>query len=244
MKKLRALLRLVRGELGDARFAPENACFRDTAAELPGVRDADVMLATLDALDLAALRRSCARRLAGCARRWWRTASARRGLASRGAVAIAARGARAGGATGRSSATGSRRSRRACGAATARDARATARRRSSRPPRHMHEWRKRVKDLWYHVRCSRDWKPVMSALADEAHELSDASATITTSRCWPRGPREHAGREPSGFEAVGSRRAELQAEAFDSGRGCTPTSRAVYVRSILRRLWNTSADIC
>ncbi len=38
----------------------------------------------------------------------------------------------------------------------------------------MHEWRKRVKDLWYHVTLLQDaWRPVMSALADEAHELSD-----------------------------------------------------------------------
>ena len=38
----------------------------------------------------------------------------------------------------------------------------------------MHEWRKRVKDLWYHCLLLQDaWKPVMSALADEAHELSD-----------------------------------------------------------------------
>ena len=38
----------------------------------------------------------------------------------------------------------------------------------------LHEWRKRVKDLWYHCAIlERSWKPVMSALADEAHELSD-----------------------------------------------------------------------
>ena len=51
MKKLRALLRLVRGELGDRVYAAENACFRDTARELSGVRDADVMLATLGDLE-------------------------------------------------------------------------------------------------------------------------------------------------------------------------------------------------
>ena len=51
MKKLRALLRLVRGELGDRVYAFENTCFRDTARELSGVRDADVMLATLGHLE-------------------------------------------------------------------------------------------------------------------------------------------------------------------------------------------------
>src|ERR687894_2726162 len=54
MKKLRALLRLVRGELGERTFARENACYRDAARELAGVRDPDVMLETLGALDLPA----------------------------------------------------------------------------------------------------------------------------------------------------------------------------------------------
>jgi CHAD domain-containing protein len=38
----------------------------------------------------------------------------------------------------------------------------------------LHEWRKRVKDLWYHCSILEEaWKPVMKALAGEAHELSD-----------------------------------------------------------------------
>src|ERR671929_1828085 len=47
MKKLRALLRLTRGELGEQVYSRENACFRDAARELAGQRDADVMLETL-----------------------------------------------------------------------------------------------------------------------------------------------------------------------------------------------------
>src|SRR3954447_10069692 len=51
MKKLRALLRLARDELGDNVYRRENTCFRDVARELSGVRDADVMLGTLKRLD-------------------------------------------------------------------------------------------------------------------------------------------------------------------------------------------------
>src|SRR5215216_8038221 len=51
MKKLRALLRLVRGELGDRVYRTESTRFRDTGRELAGVRDADVMLATLGDLE-------------------------------------------------------------------------------------------------------------------------------------------------------------------------------------------------
>ncbi len=50
LKRLRALLRLLEGELGEAVFARENAALRDVARTLSGARDAAVMLATLDAL--------------------------------------------------------------------------------------------------------------------------------------------------------------------------------------------------
>src|SRR4051794_14077746 len=50
MKKLRALLRLARGELGERTFGRENVCFRDVARELAGARDADAMLETLSRL--------------------------------------------------------------------------------------------------------------------------------------------------------------------------------------------------
>src|SRR3954453_7178467 len=51
MKKLRAVLRLARDELGDDVYRRENACFRDAARKLSGVRDADVMLATFKGVD-------------------------------------------------------------------------------------------------------------------------------------------------------------------------------------------------
>ena len=85
MKKLRALLRLARGELGEEIFGRENACFRDAARELAGTRDADVMLETLDALDLPAglggeLRKAIQ---AERARAGAPTAASRRGRAAR-----------------------------------------------------------------------------------------------------------------------------------------------------------------
>src|SRR5919201_4778965 len=58
MKKLRAVLRLARDELGDEVYRRENECFRDAGRRLSGVRDADVMLETLRGLkgDFPALR--------------------------------------------------------------------------------------------------------------------------------------------------------------------------------------------
>jgi CHAD domain-containing protein len=49
-KRLRALLRLVRSELGDEIYRRENSCFRDAGQPLTEVRDARVLLDTLEQL--------------------------------------------------------------------------------------------------------------------------------------------------------------------------------------------------
>jgi CHAD domain-containing protein len=54
LKRLRALMRLLREELGEQAFARENAVLRDAGRRLAGARDAEVILDTLDEL----LRRS------------------------------------------------------------------------------------------------------------------------------------------------------------------------------------------
>ncbi len=50
IKRLRALLALMRGELGPKRYARENTALRDCARRLACARDAEVMLDTLDAI--------------------------------------------------------------------------------------------------------------------------------------------------------------------------------------------------
>ena len=50
LKRLRALLRLLRKELGERRFAREYGILRDGARRLAGARDTEVMVGTLDAL--------------------------------------------------------------------------------------------------------------------------------------------------------------------------------------------------
>jgi CHAD domain-containing protein len=172
MKKLRALLRLVRGEIGEEVFRREADTFRDAARELSGVRDADVMLATVADLEERYEAEVGPVRQAVEAHRI-RTTGGGRERAAQAATEILseARGRvddwpleRDGFAVFED---GLRRTYRR----GRRDWRAAAEDPSSE---HLHEWRKRVKDLWY--QCSileRSWKPVMSALADEAHELSD-----------------------------------------------------------------------
>ena len=51
-KKVRAALRLVREDLGDDIYREENWCFRDAARPLTEVRDAEVLVETVDKLTL------------------------------------------------------------------------------------------------------------------------------------------------------------------------------------------------
>ena len=50
LKRLRALVRLVRGELGDQVYRRHNECMRDAARELAGLRDAAALREALDEL--------------------------------------------------------------------------------------------------------------------------------------------------------------------------------------------------
>ena len=50
IKRLRALMRLLRGQLGAKSFARENAVLRDAGLRLAGARDAEVRVITLDGL--------------------------------------------------------------------------------------------------------------------------------------------------------------------------------------------------
>jgi hypothetical protein len=50
LKRLRALIGLLRAELGERQFAQEDALLRDAGLRLAGARDAEVLVATLDEL--------------------------------------------------------------------------------------------------------------------------------------------------------------------------------------------------
>ena len=178
-KQVRGALRMVRKELGGKRFDRENGTFRDAGRPLSEVRDAKVMLDTLDGLAahykgqlapgsfkklraaLAARRREVRERvlngsrstraIVGAVRK-----SARRvpdwPLAHDGWKAIAA---------------GLRRTY-----GQGRDAMQSAIRDGSDEA--YHEWRKRAKDLRYGIELlARMWPETMNPTADAAHRLTD-----------------------------------------------------------------------
>ena len=243
MKKLRALLRLVRGELGEKAYRRENDGFRDTARELAGLRDADVMIATLGALEKRYPEEFPAGAAGGLRQvleaHRLRTTAGARGPASEAAVEMlkGARGRVPGWPLERDGFEAFedglgrtyRRGRRAW--------RAAAKEPSSE---NLHEWRKRVKDLWYHCSLLQEsWKPVMKALADEAHELSDRLGDdhdLAVLLAWAN---EHA--DGSELEAaVRKRRQELQAEAFAYGARLYVDKPGVFTERV-ERWWEASA---
>ena len=225
MKKLRALLRLVRGEVGEKVFRRDADTFRDAARELSGVRDADVMLATLADLeeryeaDVGPVRHALkAHRL--------RTSGGGRQQAAQTAIAILTE------ARGRvddwplerdgfeALEDGLERTYRR----GRRDWRAAVKEPSTE---NLHEWRKRVKDLWYHCSILQEtWKPVMSALADEAHELSDRLGDDHDLAILLEFGAESL--EP----VIATRREELQDEAFAYGTRLYADKPKAFVRRI------------
>jgi CHAD domain-containing protein len=177
LKKLRSVLRLVRDDLGHAVYRSENVRFRDAGRMLSGARDAQVRLETL-----AALRERFEDRLSadGLAPFVHALDGERERLADPDGEALALDRAAGAIEAGRDAIAewqlhdgwsvigpGLKRSYRR-GRNRFRDVRAEA------SDEGVHEWRKRVKDLWYQLRLVRNAKKsVLGEAADEAHELSD-----------------------------------------------------------------------
>jgi CHAD domain-containing protein len=243
MKKLRAVVRLVRGEIGDQVYRRENECFRDAGQELSGVRDADVMLATLAKLeyDIPAQTASDLRRALEAHRA--RAAGGARQQASAQVVQVLTSARRRIGRwpldqDGFEAVAGGleriyRRGRR--------DFRAA---RTEPTTEHLHEWRKRVKDLWYHLVILRAaWPPVMDALGDEAHRVSEHIGDdhdLSVLLAWAE---EHAPASGAAIAGpVGQRRAELQADAFEIGARLYAEKPREFVRRI-ERWWAAAAFV-
>jgi CHAD domain-containing protein len=237
MKKIRALLRLSRDEVGKDTYRRENACFRDAARELAGTRDSDVMLEAFGTLELSP------------------------GVAWELRKAIRAERERGGGdgrdAAARASVAILKEARKRVGdwqlerdsfdalagglKRTYRRGRRGFRAASEEPSvESLHELRKRVKDLWYHHTLLRElWPPVMTAVGDQAHELSDLLGDdhdLAMLAGWMRDHAPAAG--PEFFEAVERRRDELQTKALALGALLYAEKPSVYVGR-LERLWDT-----
>jgi len=176
-KKIRGLLRLIRGSFATS-YSQENAWFRDLAQRLSDARDAEAMLECLDRLcgvfgreleadafatvhDALVARRTAMQDDAGLPQRVRDTVAQ---LQSARVRVLGWRIDRGGFPAIEQGLTQTyRRARKAmlAGYATPTSER-------------FHEWRKRVKYNWYHLRLLREvWPEPMKALAAEAKQLAD-----------------------------------------------------------------------
>jgi CYTH domain-containing protein/CHAD domain-containing protein len=180
LKKLRAVLRLVRDRLGEKRYRRENERYRDAGRALASTRDAQVKGETLDSL-LESVHLEPSVRL--IAEAWQRAlaqeceaATARAEENSEATIAPALElleaagsaedwplGAKQSWSLVAAGLTGAyKHGRRAMGEAEAGD------------PAAVHQWRKRAKDLRYQLRVLRVvWPEAMDATAKQAHALTD-----------------------------------------------------------------------
>lgn len=182
LKKTRAILRLVRDRIGEETYRRENSRFRYAAHTLAGSREVEAKVETMDALaerfgdrlpeGFATLRRSLEKERGALVAAQSEEDSETRRLATRAAGEIAAGRAAVDSWSYTKSgwkllAPGLERTYKR-GRARFSDAR------DHPTPENVHEWRKRVKDLWYHLRLLQDsWPEVLGAMSDQAHELSD-----------------------------------------------------------------------
>jgi CHAD domain-containing protein len=179
LKKARSALRLVREAIGDRAYRREGARLRDAAGTLSEIRDAQVALATFDKLvarfadalsaePFPRTRQWLARRQAeatdvverGGGHLGEVTAELEQALADVDALQVGAKGwnAVAGGL------------RRGYLEGRARFGEAEAQPTLER----LHEWRKRAKDTWYHLRILHlTWPAVLGDVAEETHALSE-----------------------------------------------------------------------
>lgn len=231
LKKVRSLLRLAPPK-GRRRL---NGAFRDIAAQLAGARDADVMVATVADLRGRYAGQLPARTFSTVSNRFARSAAE---TTVDPAVIDSLEVQREAVATWRL-----RDPDPAAGIARAyargREDFRAARRRPTVDG--LHEWRKRVKDLWYHASLLEDgWPGPLRALGDEAHALSDflgddhdlgVLIERFTAQAWP------ASVDAAAFVALcEQRRLELQMEAFALGAKVYAEKPDAFERRIARYL--------
>ena len=249
LKKLRALLRLGRSELGEATYARENAGFRALAHRLSGAREAAAISATLEGLvssddsRFAALREKLAER---------RREAHESGLddASLRAIEHELRLAlsRVSGwplerPTWEAVAPGLRR-------AYARGRRAMKLAYAEPSAEHFHEWRKRVKDHLYHTRLlSSIWPEPMKGrraaldtlaeLLGDDHDLAELERVVNETSDGDASEREE-------LQALIEQRArELRERAFWIGkRMYAEKPGALLARlHVYYRAWRSEAEL-
>jgi CHAD domain-containing protein len=219
LKRLRASLRLERFAIGDETYRRENAAFRDLGQRLSAPRDARVLLETLDGLierfgdelprdELGPLRDQLEQSHKRA------VTKLRRGRATVDSVRDELEAARVRSASWTYDSDGFEALRPGLQRIYRRGRRSMRAAAEEPSDEHLHEWRKRAKDLWHALQIVRPAAPKrMKALARQAHRLSDLLGDDHDLAVL----REHIARLDVAFEQEATRTALLS--AIDRRRG-------------------------
>ena len=180
LKKLRAVLRLIRAQLGEKAYGAQNRRYRDAGRLLSDTRDAEVKVETLNDLE----QRFGEEFPAAVAEPWRRDLERERyaaGADAGGEVAERVERATAEIDAGREEIAAwdlGKDSWKLVAAGLLKaygDGRETLEEvRGEASAECVHEWRKRAKDLWYQLRILGElWPQVLGKTADQAHDLAD-----------------------------------------------------------------------
>ena len=239
IKKERALLRLARGKLASAQRRQENAALREAARGLAGARDAEVVVATLDGLSERFAGQLPASTYDGIREQLASRPGAENDSTPRAIAELAAIRSRVpewrltgGGwdALEGGLARSYKRGRKAF-----RLARATG------SHENLHEWRKRVKDLWYQQRLlAQVCGPAVQGQAEEAHHLSELLGEDHDLGMLAAELRDNLPATPVDVDGVVSlierRRGQLQAQARALGARLYAERPSAFRRR-MRRSW-------
>jgi CHAD domain-containing protein len=241
LKKLRSVLRLIRDGIGDEAYARENGRIRDAGRLLSGARDAQVKLQTIGSLrghegmptktNLRAFVQALEKE-----RRAHSRAGEQRDEVVKQAIAEI-RAARATVPEWAPSEGGWELFAGGFGRSYRRGRGWLADVREDPSDHNVHEWRKRVKDHWYHLRILRRlWPEEVGARADAADRLSELLGDhhdLAVLAEDARGRPELFKREQTLADLVAvteARRAELLADALALGERLYAERRKALVR--------------
>jgi CHAD domain-containing protein len=250
LKKTRSLLRLSRGTIDRAERRRENAALRHAGRTLSAARDAEVMLQAVDELSerfagqLPQITFDAIRRRLEAERDPARQRLLESGLTDRAAEELKAvrdridhwslqRG-------------GWKALEPGLVRSYARGRGALERARREPTMENLHEWRKRTKDLWYHLRMLGPISPgIMGGYAKEAERLSELLGDDHDLALLRQTLEGRAGELPVDLEAVlglvDHRREQLQAEAMMIGERLYAERPKAFLRR-LHRYWSTTRD--
>ncbi len=250
VKKERSLLRMTRGSMPAKQRRRENAALREAAQGLSAARDAEAMIATLDDLSERYVGQVPESTFDGLRQQLESRRDQQRAElvdSALGAQAVGELGAvRARVADWRLERTGWKAIEIGLRHSYTDGRRAFSHARSRRSTEGLHDWRKRVKDLWYQQRLLASVaSPMLAGQVKEAHRLADLLGDdhdLGVLRQTLTQGQVHA---PVDLDAVvgliDHRRETLQTEALHVGARVYAEKPSAFIRRT-RKLWTAGRD--